>query len=413
MTGSSDTYLWHSQAHMPSVRGRELVLVRGEGAYVWDADGRKLLDVPGSLWYANIGHGRAEIAEAVAAQMRILEAYSTFGRYATPPALELAERVALLAPVANARVFFTSGGGEAIDTAAKLAQRYWSAQGKPEKRTIVSRESAYHGLFGWGTSITGLELLREGLGGPMPDTARVPANDAAALADLLERDRDRIAAFFCEPVIGTGGVIPPADGYLETAQELCRAHDVLLVVDEVITGFGRTGWMFASERFGLEPDILIVAKGITSGYLPLGAALVAERVWGPFWEEGSALVFRHGITYSGHAAACAAALANLDIVEGEGLVERVRRLEPALDRAVQSLAGHPLVADVRSGVGLLAGLQLRDAATAERVAERCYERGLLSRILIGTTLQLSPPFVIEESELETMRDALRDALDAA
>jgi adenosylmethionine-8-amino-7-oxononanoate aminotransferase len=410
--GVRDTYLWHSQAHMPSVRRAEIVLARGAGAYVWDEAGRRLLDAPASLWYCNVGHGRAEIADAVAEQMRVLEAYSTFQRYATRPALDVARRLAALVPLDEPRVFLTSGGGDSIDGAAKLARRYWSAVGRPEKRTVVTRELAYHGLHGFGTSITGLGLNRDGLGGLIPDTVRVPTHDVEAFERLVAEEGDSIAAFFCEPVIGTGGVVNPQPGYLEGVQRICKENDVLFVVDEVITGFGRTGAMFASERFGLDPDVLVLAKGVTSGYLPLGAMVAAERVWAPFWKEGSDLVFRHGVTYAGHATVCAAAMANLDILEREGLVERVRALEPLLDRLVQGLAAHELVKEVRSGVGLLAGIQLVDPATAERVAARCIENGVLMRVITDGTLQISPPFVVDDADLHFLVETIGDALDA-
>lgn len=407
-----DTYLWHSQAHMPSVRRAEIVLARGEGAYVWDEDGRRLLDAPASLWYCNVGHGRAEIAEAVAAQMRTLEAYSTFQRYATRPALDVAERVAGLVPMENPRVFLTSGGGDSVDAAVKLVRRYWSAVGRPEKRTIVTRDLAYHGLHGFGTSITGLVSNRDGLGSLAPDTVRVPTHDLEALAGLVEREGDSIAAFFCEPIIGTGGVIHAQPDYLAGVQRICRENEVVFVVDEVITGFGRAGAMFASERFGLEPDVLLIAKGITSGYLPLGAMVVAEPLWAPFWEDGGEVVFRHGLTYAGHASVCAAAMANLDIIEREGLVDRVLSLETVLDRVLRPLAGHELVKEVRSGVGLLAGVQLFEVGTAEQVAEVCIENGVLMRVITDGTLQISPPFVVGEDDLVLLADVLGSALDA-
>jgi adenosylmethionine-8-amino-7-oxononanoate aminotransferase len=387
-------------------------LARGEGAYLWDEDGRKLLDAPASLWYCNVGHGRAEIAEAVAAQMRTLEAYSTFQRYATRPALDVAERVAGLVPIENPRVFLTSGGGDSVDAAVKLARRYWSAVGQPEKRTIVTRELAYHGLQGFGTSITGLASNREGLGGLVPDTIRVPTNDLEAFAELVERESASIAAFFCEPIIGTGGVVHAQPGYLEGVQRICKQNDVVFVVDEVITGFGRAGAMFASERFGLEPDVLLIAKGITSGYQPLGAMVVGERLWAPFWQEGSDVVFRHGLTYAGHATACAAAMANLDIIERERLVERVRSLEAVLERVLRPLASHGVVKEVRAGVGLLAGVQLHDAHAAEQVADICLENGVLMRVITDGTLQLSPPFVVEEDDLGFLADVVGGALDS-
>jgi putrescine aminotransferase len=399
---------------MSRVKRSELVLVRGEGAYLWDADGRRLLDAPASLWYCNVGHGRSEIADAAAKQILTLEAYSTFGRFATPPALELAERVAAMAPVADGRVFFGSGGSDAIETAAKLARRYWNALGKPDKRLVVTRDHAYHGLHAFGTSIGGIEANSEGYGELVSDTERVAHQDAEALQRLVDaRGADRIAAFFCEPVMGTGGVYPPAPGYLEAVQRICRDNDILFVVDEVITGFGRTGEMFASERFALRPDILVVAKGITSGYMPLGAAIVADHVWEPFWREAPELVFRHGITYAGHATACAAALANLDILEREGLVDRVRRLEAKLFDALRPLAGSEHVVEVRGGVGLLAGVQCTDAGIAERVAASCLERGVLIRVITGGTLQISPPFVIDEGDIDLIADVLGEALAGA
>jgi adenosylmethionine-8-amino-7-oxononanoate aminotransferase len=398
---------------MPSVRGAEIVLVRGEGSYVWDENGRKLLDAPASLWYCNVGHGRAELADAAAAQMRQLEAYSTFGRFASPPVLELAERVAGMVPIPDAKVFFVSGGSDAIDTASKLARRYWTALGRPDKRLIVSREKSYHGLHGFGTSIGGIAPNAEGYGALMPDTERIEPSSPEALQMLVDqRGADTVAAFFCEPVMGTGGVFPPVPGYLEAVQKICRDNDILFVVDEVITGFGRAGEMFASERFELEPDMLVLAKGITSGYQPLGATVVAERVWAPFWEEGSDLMFRHGMTYSGHTTACAVALANLDILEREQLVSRVRSLESVLFDALLPLKESEHVSDVRGGVGLLAGVECTSPAVAAKVVDGCLERGVIMRAITDGTLQISPPFVIEESEIAQIASVLGETLAA-
>jgi adenosylmethionine-8-amino-7-oxononanoate aminotransferase len=406
-----DTPLWHSQAHMPTVRRSEVVVERGEGAYVWDESGRKLLDAPAALWFCNVGHGRAEIAEAVAAQMSKLAAYSSFQQYATRPAIALAERLVAMVPMPNAKVFLGSGGSDAVDTAAKLSRRYWEVSGQPEKKIIVTRELAYHGLHGFGTSLTGIEANRAGYGPHMPDTARVEALDAGALRELIEREgAERVAAFFCEPVIGSGGIFNPPAGYLEEVREICRAYDVLFVADEVITGFGRTGAMFACDRYGIEPDLMLMAKGITSGYLPLGAAVVSERVWEPFWREGGE-IFRHGLTYSGHASVCAAAHANLDILEREQLVARVAELEPVLHEAIQPLAKHELVRAVRSGVGLLAGVDPVEAPMAHEVARICTENGVLMRIAGERTLMISPPFVITADELRHIAATLEAAFD--
>src|SRR5450755_3356973 len=256
--------LWQPQAQMYTVPGDRLTIVAGEGVNVQTDDGRWLLDATAALWYANIGHGRARLADAAAMQMRRLETYHTFGRIVNDQALALADRVADMSPVADAKIFWVSGGSDAIDTAAKLARRYWQLQGQANKRIIISREWAYHGLHGFGTSLAGIPFNREGYGSEslIPETARIPANDADALeATIRELGPDRVAAVFAEPVIGTGGVILPAPGYLQRVEAICREHEILFVADEVITGFGRTGEMFASERFDLSPDMIVIAKG--------------------------------------------------------------------------------------------------------------------------------------------------------
>ena len=397
---------------MPSVKHGEIVIVRGEGAYLWDEQGNRYLDTPAGLWYCNVGHGRKEIADAVARQMAKIETYHTFQNFANRPALDVAARIASLAPIPNAKVFLTSGGSDAIDTAGKLARRYWSAMGKPEKRVIVTRDRGYHGLHAFGTSIIGLDINREGLGDLVPHSIRVPTNDAAALESAItENGADTIAAFFAEPIVGTGGVIHPAPGYLDEVKRICREHDVLFVADEVITGFGRTGELFATQRFDLEPDMMIMAKGITSGYLPLGGVIVSERVWGPFWADESDLVFRHGLTYAGHASVCAAAMANLDILEREELIARVRMLEPVLERELRSLESHELVKEVRAGIGLMGGVHLHDAAAAQRVANGMLARGVIGRCLPDGVLHVAPPFVVTEEDLAMLAGVIGDALD--
>ena len=408
-----ESALWHSQAHMPTVGSDPLVIVRGEGAYVETEDGRRLLDATASLWHANIGHGREQLAEAARRQMLELETYHTFGGTANLRAIELAGRLADLAPIEDPKIFWTSGGSDAVDTAAKLARRFWQMQGRADKRIVISRDHSYHGLHAFGTSLAGLEFNREGYGGEslVPETARVPTNDAAALEEQIARlGPDRVAAFFAEPVMGTGGVIPPAPGYLQAAEAICRENDVLFVADEVITGFGRTGSMFATERFGLDPDMILVAKGITSGYAPLGGVIVAPRLWTPFFVGAEAPIFRHGLTYSGHATACAVAEANLDVIEEEGLVERVAALEPKLTEALAPLADHPSVVEVRSGVGLLAGVQLAPEVDGPALIAACIEEGVLVRVITDNTVQISPPFVVTEPELGRIADALLAAL---
>lgn len=407
--------LWQPQAHMPSVlAGDRLTTVSGEGAYVTTDDGRTLLDATAGLWHANIGHGRPELAEAAAAQMRRLETYHTFGRIANDQALALADRLEGMSPIPDPKVFLVSGGSDAIDTAAKLSRRHWQLQGQANKRIIISRQSSYHGLHAFGTSLAGIPFNREGYGSEslIPETARVPANDADALAAEIERlGPDRVAALFAEPIIGTGGVILPAPGYLQQVEEICREYDVLLVLDEVITGFGRTGEMFATELFDLHPDMIVMAKGITSGYAPLGGLLIAPRVWEPFFDSPDSPIFRHGVTYSGHATACAVAQANLDVLESEDLVAHVKELEPELVRAMEQVAKHPSVAEVRTGIGLLAGVQLSPEVSADLITRVCLEAGVLLRTITDNTLQISPPFVIEAGALWRIAGAIAVALD--
>jgi adenosylmethionine-8-amino-7-oxononanoate aminotransferase/carbon monoxide dehydrogenase subunit G len=415
---ASTTAFWHPFANMAEVAGNELVIVRGEGCQVDDREGRTYLDATAALWYCNVGYGRAEIAAAVERQLRELSAYSAFGAYANEPALALADRVARLAPVEDGKVFFTSGGSDAVDTAAKLARRYWHAVGRPEKLTVIGRRHAYHGMHAWGTSLGGIPANVEGLGPLVADVVHVDASSVDELAAAIERlGRERVAAFIGEPVVGAGGVLPPPDGYWTAVADLCREHDVLLIADEVITGFGRLGRWFGSDRFGIRPDLLVFAKGITSGYLPLGGVVVGTRVQEPFW-GGEGTWFRHGYTYSGHAAACAAGLANLDILERERLVGRVAELEPILADRVHALDDHPLVGQTRA-IGLLAAVELeaelieREPGLVDRAVGLARKHGVLTRSLRGCALQISPPFVITPQQIEAVVDGLRRALDDA
>ncbi len=412
------TSFWHPFAEMAAVeRTGGFTLLRGEGSYVWDADGNRYVDATAGLWFCNVGHGRSEIADAARAQMAELAAYSTFGDMTNRPTEALAERVAALAPIADAKVFFTSGGSDSIDSATKIVRRYWSLVGEPGRTVLIRRERAYHGMHAAGTSLAGIPANLEGFGGLLMDVVEVPWDDVDALRTAIEGvGADRVAAFFCEPVIGAGGVFPPPDGYLEGVRAVCRDADVLFVADEVITGFGRCGSWFASGRFGLEPDLVTCAKGITSGYLPLGAVIAAPNVWEPFWRDGAGM-FRHGYTYTGHAAVTAAALANLDIIEREGLVDRAKRLEGELADALAPLADHPLVGEVRAGTGVLAAVQIdpeavaRDPRLAARVVAAARTHGVLSRALAPGALQVSPPLVLEPEELQEAADGIAAALD--
>jgi adenosylmethionine-8-amino-7-oxononanoate aminotransferase len=408
------TSYWHPFADMGAVEASgELPIVRGEGAYVYDADGKRYFDATAGLWYCNVGHGRAEIAEAAARQMRAIAAYNNYGDVTTPPTSELADRVASIAPVPGSKVFFCSGGSEAVDSAGKLARRYWHEVGKPDKTVFVSRRKSYHGVNGIGTSIAGIEPNRDGYG-PLLESVQVDWDSAPALGDAIDSiGADRVAAFFCEPVIGAGGVFAPPGGYLEEARRICRERDVLFVADEVITGFGRCGQWFASGRFGLEPDLLTCAKGITSGYVPLGAVIVAPHVAEPFFQTGK--MWRHGYTYSGHATACAAALANLDIVEREGLVERAAALEQELADALAPLRDEPGIGEVRAGIGVLAavGLAGGDASVSARTLAELRRLGVLSRILADGALQISPSFVATREDFDLLAETIASAAPVA
>jgi adenosylmethionine-8-amino-7-oxononanoate aminotransferase len=414
-----DTAFWHPFANMGHVREHALTIVRGEGAVVWDDGGREYVDATGGLWFCNVGYGRAELAEAAAGQMRELASYHTFGPFTNLPAEQLARRVATLSPVEGATVFLTPGGGsDSIDTAGKLARAFWHVSGRPDKQAILSRSFAYHGVNAYGTSLGGIPANAAAFGRLVADVEQVAWDDAEALGSAIDRlGADRVAAFVCEPVVGAGGVLPPPTGYLERAAEICRANDVLLVVDEVITGFGRLGEWFGSERFQLQPDLVTVAKGLTSGYAPLGAVIASGRVAEPFWRPGTTEIFRHGYTYSGHAAACAVALANLALVEAERLVERVRDLEPTLETLLRPLVEHELVGEVRT-IGLLGAIELgadalaRRADLADRVAEEALQRGVIVRALRGAVLQISPPFVISEDQLARIAAVVGESLDA-
>lgn len=412
----STGHWWHAFSDLATA-GPDFVLERGEGAHVWDVDGRRYVDATAGLWFCNVGYGRDEIVKAASRQLEALPAYSTFGDFSNRPASELAERVSALAPVAGSMVFFTSGGSDSVDTATKMVRRYWQILGRPERAILLRRDRAYHGMHTAGTSLSGIPANAAGYGELIEDVAQVPWDDADALRETIDRiGADRVAAFFCEPVIGAGGVFPPPPGYLAAARQVCAETGVLFVADEVITGFARCGDWFASTRWSLEPDLVTCAKGITSGYLPLGAMLVAPRIAEPF-RDPAAGMFRHGYTYGGHAAVAAAALANIEIMEREDLCGRARELEKELGDALAPLAAHPSVQEVRAGTGVLAAVQLSqeriaaDPAFAGAVAKAARNHGVLTRALASGALQISPPLVIDDAGLKEITDGLAATLD--
>ena len=402
---------------MAEVDGNEFVIDRAEDVWVYDEAGRRYLDGSASHWYANAGHGREEIAARVADQLRKLDAYQTFAELANRPALELADRLAELAPVDDARVFLASGGGDAIDTAAKMARAHFGLRGEPSRTHLISRAHGYHGTHGFGTSIAGMEANASGWGPLLAHTAVVEHDSVEALERELHRlGPENVAAFFCEPVIGAGGVRLPPDGYIEGAARLCAEHGVLFIADEVICGFGRLGTWFGVQRWeGVRPDLITFAKGVTSGYLPVGGVIASGEVAAPFWEDGGAM-FRHGATYAGHPTCCAAALANLDVMEREGLITRARELEGELAAVLEPLADHDQVAEVRAGLGLLAAVELTpealgaDPRVLAKVVRGAREHGVLVRALVSS-IAVSPPLTVQSEHLVQIGESLARAFD--
>jgi len=412
MTIGTET-LWHPFAAMESVKRAQTVITRAEDVWLWDSAGTRYLDATASLWYANAGHGRREIADAVAAQLQKLDAYHLFTDFANEPALALADALAARAPMAAAKVFLTSGGGDSIDTAAKIARAHFALTGQPERTILLHREHSYHGTHGLGTSLAGIPGNR--VAPPfVPDVVQTAWNDAEMLEETIrELGPEKVAAFFCEPVIGAGGVLPPPPGYVEAAAEVCARHGVLFVVDAVICGFGRLGDWFGTARFGITPDLITFAKGVTSGVQPLGGVVASGAVAAPFWDT-PATVFRHGQTYSGHPAACAAGLATIDLYERDGLFARADALEGPLLERLQGLADHPLVVEARGGTGFLGALELvpdRPGLTGT-VANAVREHGVIIRPMVSA-LGFSPPLTATEDHLDLLADAVRKGLDDA
>ena len=415
------------------------VITRAEGAHVFDADGHAILDGMAGLWCVNVGYGRDELADAAAEQMRELPYYNSFFRCSTPSPILLAERLASIAPTRMNQVFYGSSGSEANDTALRLVRQYWALLGKPEKRVVISRNWAYHGSTIAATSLGGMSAMHGQLHGAVPDIVHVMCPYAFELkrpdesedefgiraagaieTAILEVGAKHVAAFIGEPIQGAGGVkIPPAT-YWPEVQRICQEHDVLLMLDEVITGYGRTGEWFAAQSIGIEADTMTTAKALTSGYQPLSALLVSDRVAGVLEERGGE--FYHGYTYSGHPVACAVAMANLNIIEREGLIERVRDDTGHYLRDVMAtaVAPHPLVGEART-YGLLAGIEIvADKDTYERFPgdgmagsvcrDHAIAEGLMMRA-VGDTMILSPPLIWTRDTIDDAVTRILRALD--
>src|SRR3954449_2351507 len=438
-------HLWmHFTRHSAYDQADVPVIVRGEGAYIWDSNGKRYLDGLAGLFVSQLGHGRTELAEAAAKQAQQL-AFMPLWSYAHPHAIELAERVAGYAPGDLNRVFFTTGGGEAVETAWKLAKNYFKLIGKPHKHKVISRAVAYHGTPHGALAITGLPAMKKDCEPLAPGGFRVPntnlyrhpefADDPKAFgrwaADRIEEailfeGADTVAAVFLEPVQNSGGCLVPPPGYFERVREICDRHDVLLVSGEVICAFGRHGATFACEKFGYTPDLITCAKGMSSGYGPIGAMIASEKVVEPFLRPGVA--FPHGYTFGGHPVAAAVSLANLDLLENEGLNQRVLDNEAALGATLRKLLDLPIVGDVR-GDGYFWAIELVkdkatrttfDAAERERLVREFLPGALFDNGLYcrpddrgDVVVQVAPPLICGQAEFDEMEQILRATLTEA
>ncbi|HEY3924003.1 MAG TPA: aspartate aminotransferase family protein [Acidothermaceae bacterium] len=438
-------HLWMHFTRMSSYAHNDVpIIVRGEGAYVYDSKGRRYLDGLAGLFVSMVGHGRDEIAEAAARQSKEL-AYFPLWSYAHPRAIELAERLANLAPGDLNRVFFTTGGSEAVESAWKLARQYFRAIGQPSRYKVISRDIAYHGATMGALSITGLPAIKNVFEPLVPGSVRVPntnfyrapehGDDLVAFgrwaADEIERailreGPESVAAVYLEPVQNSGGCFPPPPGYFQLVREICDRHGVLLVSDETICAFGRLGYYFAADRYGYQPDIITVAKGMTSGYAPIGAMIASDRIMEPFLKDTS--TFLHGITFGGHPVSCAVALANLDVFEKEDLLGHVLSTEDKFRATLNKLNDLPIVGEVR-GDGYFYGIELvKDKVTRETFNDAESERllrGFLSGALFEAGLicraddrgdpviQLAPPLIIDQPEFDFIEQTLRSVLTEA
>jgi len=415
------------------------IITKAEGVYLTDIEGHRLLDGMAGLWCVNVGYGRQELIDAATRQMSELPYYNSFFQCTTPATIELAELVTSLAPDHFNHVFFTGSGSESNDTVVRLVRHYWASQGSPEKNIIISRLNAYHGSTMAGASLGGMKPMHAQGGLPIPNIVHIeqpywfgegrdenPEDFGRRIAKRLEEKIqelgvDRIAAFIAEPLQGAGGVIVPPSSYWPEIQRICDEYDILLVADEVITGFGRLGEWFGSDYYGIRPDLMSVAKGLSSGYLPIGGVIVSDRVATVLKSLGGE--FYHGYTYSGHPVCAAVATANLKILRDEGLVDRVRDdVGPYLQERWETLADHPLIGETR-GVGLVAAMEVvassdpitlfEDKGEAGTVVrDLAIEHGLVMRA-VGSTMIISPPLVITRDEIDELIERAKNTLDAA
>lgn len=423
----------YKQLHAKGAR----VITRAEGVYLYDSEGHRILDGMAGLWCVNLGYGRRELAEAAYRQMLELPYYNSFFQTAHPPAIELARQLVELTPPQFNRVFFTGSGSEGNDTVVRLVRRYWDLLGQSERKVIISRENAYHGSTMAGASLGGMEFMHKQGGLPIPDIVHIrqpywygeggdltPDDFGLVAARALEQKitelgPDRVAAFIAEPIQGAGGVIIPPDTYWPEIQRICDQYDVLLVADEVICGFGRTGEWFGSDYYGIRPDLMTIAKGLSSGYLPIGGVMVGDRVADVLIEKGGE--FAHGYTYSGHPAACAVASENLRLLQSEGIVPRVRDdVGPYLAEKWRALGEHPLVGEARS-VGLVGALELvrdkpgrvffeKKGEVGNICRDHCFANDVIMRA-VRDTMICAPPLVITREQIDELAEKAWRCLD--
>ncbi|MEY2342667.1 aspartate aminotransferase family protein [Acidithiobacillus sp. IBUN Pt1247-S3] len=419
-----------------AVEGGARIITRAEGAYIWDIDGNKILDGMAGLWCVNIGYGRKELAEVASQQMQTLPYYNSFFKTATVPSIQLAERLVDLTPAGLNHVFFANSGSEANDTIARMVRYYWELEGQAQRQIIIGRQYGYHGSTTLAASLSGGHMHGQG-GVPLAGFSHIrapyrfgadnPEHDAEAFGraaaqvleeKILELGPERVAAFFGEPVQGSGGMIIPPSSYWPEIQRICKKYGVLLVADEVITGFGRTGRWFAAELYDIQPDLMTLAKGLSSGYLPISAVMVGDRVAETIIHKGEEFV--HGFTYSGHPVAAAVALENLRIIEEEHLVENAADVGAYLQASLHQLEDHPLVGEVR-GVGLLGAIELVQnkaprqffspmGEVGTRCRNHCFANGLVMRA-VRDTMIISPPLIFTRAQVDELIDKARLALD--
>ena len=387
-----------------------ITIARGEGALVWDNQENEYIDAMASLWYCNVGHGRWEIVDQVASQMAVLENYNTFDIFTNETVETFAAFVAAASPMDDCRIFFTSSGSEAVDTALKLARLTHAMKGDEKRTEFVGRANSYHGVAYGGVSVQGLPLNQHGFGPLLETVHQVSAHDIDEIEALFARQGSTIAAVITEPVQGAGGVYPPVDGYLVRLRELCDEYGVLLIFDEVITGFGRLGSWFAASHYGVVPDMITFAKGCTSGYLPLGGVVVGEAVLDVL-EADPNFILRHGYTYSGHPSACAAALANTAILLEENLFDRVPVIAERIGGALSSLMAAGAIKEAR-GVGGIWSAELLPGLSAPAVRNDMLQRGVIARPIGASTIAFCPPFVTTDAQLDQCVVALTESIVA-